>query len=106
MEKKQRNLLHKHTPIVSTLWKIEHLGLFSVFRTKELDHLVIDEVAWRSGLFGYRRSRLPEQEQSPSFTINISSQSEVSLFQCAIPWRLCVLKFWGARHEACAPDWV
>lgn len=64
MEKKQRNLLHKHTPFVSTLWKIEHLGLFSVFRTKELDHLAIDEVAWRSGLFGHRRSRLREQETS------------------------------------------
>jgi hypothetical protein len=33
MEKKQRNLLHKHTPFVSNFKKFDYWGFFSIFRT-------------------------------------------------------------------------
>ena len=68
MEKKQRNLLHKHTPIVSTLKKFAHFwGIYKIHKIQGVDQAAIDEIVLQSESFGHRRSRLPEQEQSPIF---------------------------------------
>ena len=44
MEKKQINLLHKHTPFVSTLKKFAHFwGIYKIHRIQGVDQAVIDK---------------------------------------------------------------
>ena len=63
--KKQTNLLHKHTPFVSTLKKIEHLGvIYEIHRMPGVNQAVIGEVACPSKFLA---KALPIQKKNSKF---------------------------------------